>query len=42
MGRDANRVVEDYEITREEVDAALAYHRRHRAAIHARLTLNAA
>lgn len=42
VGKDADRVVEDYEITREELDAALAYYRRNRAAIDARLKLNAA
>lgn len=42
VGGDAARVLEDYEITQDELDAALAYYRRHRAAIDARLKLNAA
>jgi uncharacterized protein (DUF433 family) len=38
----ADQVRRDYEISAEELEAALAYYRRHRAAIDARLEMNAA
>ena len=39
---DADRVAADYELPREAVEAALAFYERHRAAIDARLSANAA
>jgi uncharacterized protein (DUF433 family) len=39
---DVARVVADYDLPREAVDAALAYYRRHRDLIDARLILNTA
>ena len=37
---DLDQVATDYDITREAVDAALAYYRMHKAAIDARLAAN--
>jgi uncharacterized protein (DUF433 family) len=39
-GGDADRVARDYDVPREAVDAAIAYYRRHTAAIDARITAN--
>ena len=39
---DVDRVATDYELPREAVQAALAYYRRHKALIDARLLLNTA
>lgn len=39
---DADRVAQDYDLPREAVVAALAYYRRHRAVIDARIAANAA
>ncbi len=39
-GYDIDQTAADYEVSREEVEAALAYYDRHRAAIDAWLTLN--
>ena len=41
-GRDASEVAKDYEVPEVEVRAALAYYKRHRAAIDARIAANAA
>jgi uncharacterized protein (DUF433 family) len=41
-GRNAARVAQDFEISEEEVRAALAYYRRHKCAIDTRLAANAA
>lgn len=41
VGGDIAELAEAYEVPREAVEAALAYYRQHRAAIDARLTLNA-
>lgn len=38
---DIDELAEAYEVPREAIEAALAYYRQHRAAIDARLTLNA-
>lgn len=40
-GGDVNRVAADYDLPHGAVEAALAYYRRHRDAIDARLRLNA-
>jgi uncharacterized protein (DUF433 family) len=40
-GRDIAPVAEDYGVPQEAVEAALAYYRRHRALIDARLRMNA-
>lgn len=40
-GGDIAELAEAYEVPREAVEAALAYYRHHRAAIDARLALNA-
>ena len=42
VGGDPVRVAEDYEVPLDAVRAALAYYRRHRALIDARLAANAA
>lgn len=42
VGKDAAQVVSDYRIPEEEMNAALAYYRKHRAVINARLTANRA
>lgn len=39
---DAERVADDYDLPQEAVTAALAYYRRHRAVIDARIAANAA
>lgn len=39
---DADRIADDYDLPREAVVAALAYYRRHRAVIDARIAANAA
>ncbi|MGH2458876.1 MAG: hypothetical protein ACRDIY_08410 [Chloroflexota bacterium] len=39
---DPTQVADDYAIPREAVSAALAYYRRHRSAIYARIAANAA
>jgi uncharacterized protein (DUF433 family) len=41
-GRETEPVAQDYELPREAVQAALAYYRRHTAAIDAHLAANAA
>ncbi len=41
-GRDARYVADSYEVPLEAVQAALAYYRRHRSEIEARLAANAA
>lgn len=41
-GGDLDTVAHDYRLPREAVDAALAYYRRHKDAIDARLATNAA
>jgi len=40
VGRNVGRVAEDYDLPREAVEAALAYYRRHRPLIDARLAEN--
>lgn len=40
VNRDIDRVVRDYEIPHEAVEAALAYYRKHRRFIDARILLN--
>lgn len=40
VGKDKGAVVRDYQISPEEVDAALAYYRRHRAVIDGSLAAN--
>ena len=40
VGRDAAQVVHDYEVSEEEMDAAMAYYRKHRAVINGRLAAN--
>jgi uncharacterized protein (DUF433 family) len=42
IGNDADQLAADYELSREAVDAALAYYRRHHELIDARLLLNSA
>lgn len=42
VGNDVDRVAADYELPREAVDAALAFYRRHKDLIDARLILNTA
>ena len=42
VGRDPRQVAADYELPLAAVEAALAYYRRHRAAIDARIAANAA
>jgi uncharacterized protein (DUF433 family) len=37
---DLDQVVQDYEIPREQVEAALAYYRRHRTLVDARVAIN--
>ena len=39
---DVARVADDYEVPREAVEAALAYYRRHREVIDARIAANSA
>jgi uncharacterized protein (DUF433 family) len=41
-GQDIDRVAADYEVPREAVEAALAYYRRHAAAINARIASHVA
>ncbi|MBI4494497.1 MAG: DUF433 domain-containing protein [Chloroflexi bacterium] len=40
IGQDADQVAQDYEVPREAVEAALAYYRRHKEAIDARIAAN--
>jgi|SRR5579871_2546597 len=42
IGGDVRQLAEDYEIPPAEVDAAMAYYRRHKAAVDARIAANAA
>ena len=42
VGNDVDQVAADYVLPREAVDAALAYYRRHKDLIDARLLLNSA
>jgi uncharacterized protein (DUF433 family) len=42
VGNDFDRVAADYDLPREAVDAALAFYRRHKDLIDARLALNTA
>jgi uncharacterized protein (DUF433 family) len=41
VGGDVDRVAEDYDVPREAVEAAIAFYRRHRALIDARVAENA-
>jgi uncharacterized protein (DUF433 family) len=41
LGNNAEQVVEDYDLPPEALQAALAYYRRHKAAIEARIAANA-
>jgi uncharacterized protein (DUF433 family) len=41
-GRDTAQIAQDYEVSENEVRAALAYYRRHKCAIDTRLAANAA